>query len=104
MGCVYIQDMSKHVDQHVSVRGWLFNKRSSGKIHFLIIRDGTGFMQAVASCRMSAKRRSSSSGGDHPESSLEVEGLVRKDERYRAATNLVTRASVFQVAAEHRSA
>ncbi|MGB9590476.1 MAG: OB-fold nucleic acid binding domain-containing protein, partial [Candidatus Hydrothermia bacterium] len=35
------------VGQEVTLRGWLANLRSSGKIHFLIIRDGTGFMQCV---------------------------------------------------------
>ena len=102
MGCVYIQDMSKHVDQHVSVRGWLFNKRSSGKIHFLIIRDGTGFMQAVASLSDVGEETFELLRGITQESSLEVEGLVRKDERAPGGYELlVTRASVFQVAAEY---
>ena len=33
--------------EDVTIKGWLYNKRSSGKINFLIIRDGTGLMQAV---------------------------------------------------------
>jgi asparaginyl-tRNA synthetase len=94
--------MSKHVDQHVSVRGWLFNKRSSGKIHFLIIRDGTGFMQAVASLSDVGEETFELLRGITQESSLEVEGLVRKDERAPGGYELlVTRASVFQVAAEY---
>src|SRR6267154_1590473 len=46
---VYIEDISKHEGQEVIIKGWLHNRRSSGKIHFLILRDGTGFIQAVMS-------------------------------------------------------
>ncbi len=46
---VWIEDLKKHKDEEVEIRGWLFNKRSSGKIHFLIVRDGTGFVQCVVS-------------------------------------------------------
>ena len=38
----YIEDISKHEGQEVTLKGWLQNKRSSGKIQFLIVRDGTG--------------------------------------------------------------
>ncbi len=44
---VYIEDLKQHVGQEVEIRGWLYNKRSSGKIHFLIVRDGSGFVQGV---------------------------------------------------------
>ncbi|HET6401276.1 MAG TPA: asparagine--tRNA ligase [Candidatus Kapabacteria bacterium] len=43
----YIEDLSKHVGEEVTLRGWLSNKRSSGKIQFLILRDGTGLCQCV---------------------------------------------------------
>ncbi len=43
----YIEDLSKHVGREVTLRGWLYNKRSSGKIQFLILRDGTGLCQCV---------------------------------------------------------
>ncbi len=46
---VWIDDLKRHKDEEVEIRGWLFNKRSSGKIHFLIVRDGTGFVQCVVS-------------------------------------------------------
>ena len=45
----YIQDIAKHEGQTVTIRGWLHNRRSSGKIHFLQVRDGSGFIQAVMS-------------------------------------------------------
>ena len=46
---VYIEDIAKHEGQPVTIRGWLANRRSSGKIHFLQVRDGSGFIQAVMS-------------------------------------------------------
>lgn len=44
---VYISDISKHADQEVKIHGWLYNKRSSGKLWFLQVRDGSGIIQAV---------------------------------------------------------
>jgi asparaginyl-tRNA synthetase len=46
---VYIEDIGRHEGEEVTIKGWLHNRRSSGKIHFLILRDGTGFIQAVVS-------------------------------------------------------
>ncbi len=42
-----IKDCSKHVDSEATIKGWLYNKRSSGSIAFLQLRDGFGWMQAV---------------------------------------------------------
>jgi asparaginyl-tRNA synthetase len=44
---VYVEELADHVGQEVLIRGWLFNKRSSGKVRFIIIRDGTGLVQGV---------------------------------------------------------
>ena len=44
---ITISDLGKFVGQEVTLRGWLFNKRSSGKIRFIILRDGTGYLQCV---------------------------------------------------------
>ncbi len=46
---VYIEDIAKHEGQPVTIKGWLAGRRSSGKIHFLQVRDGSGFIQAVMS-------------------------------------------------------
>ena len=45
----YIEDIARHAGHTVTLRVWLHNRRSSGKIHFLTVRDGTGFIQAVMS-------------------------------------------------------
>src|SRR4051812_24286971 len=46
---IYVSDVAAHEGQEVLLRGWLYGKRSSGKLHFLQIRDGTGVIQCVVS-------------------------------------------------------
>ena len=43
----YIEKIGEQVGKNVTIKGWLHNRRSSGKIHFLVVRDGTGFLQVV---------------------------------------------------------
>ena len=45
----YIEDIARTTARPVTLRGWLHNRRSSGKIHFLTVRDGSGFIQCVMS-------------------------------------------------------
>ncbi len=47
MESVRIREFGGHVGQEVLIRGWLHNKRSSGKLQFLTLRDGSGFTQVV---------------------------------------------------------
>jgi asparaginyl-tRNA synthetase len=77
----HIDRIAEHEGQNVTIRGWLHNRRSSGKIHFLTIRDGTGFMQAVVS--KAAVGEDTFKQTDHltQETSLIVEGTVRADKR-----------------------
>jgi asparaginyl-tRNA synthetase len=44
---ISISDLKQFVEQEVTIAGWLYNKRSSGKIKFLVVRDGTGYAQCV---------------------------------------------------------
>jgi asparaginyl-tRNA synthetase len=78
---VYIEEIGKYEGQEVTLKGWLHNRRSSGKIHFLIIRDGTGFIQAVMS--KAAVGDEMFKAADHlsQETSLIVTGTVRADTR-----------------------
>ncbi len=45
---ITINDAKNHIDKEATIQGWMYNKRGSGKIYFLQLRDGTGMMQAVA--------------------------------------------------------
>ena len=44
---VYIEHLKNHTGKEVTLSGWLYNRRGSGKIQFLIIRDGTGLCQCI---------------------------------------------------------
>ncbi|MDH7511611.1 MAG: asparagine--tRNA ligase [Clostridiales bacterium] len=78
---VYIEDVSRHAGEDVEVRGWLFNKRSSGKIRFLLIRDGTGVLQATIFSPEKCHPLFAQFDALTQESSLIVRGRVRQDKR-----------------------
>jgi asparaginyl-tRNA synthetase len=82
---VYIEDIARQLDEWegktVTLRGWLYGKRSSGKLHFLQLRDGTGILQCVMFFKDVPEevfRRA-----DHlaQETALAVTGQVRRDKR-----------------------
>ena len=81
MGWVYVEDLGRHMGEEVTLRGWIYNRRSSGKVHFLLIRDGTGVCQCVAS--LADVGAEAFALADHlgQESSVEVTGIVRADRR-----------------------
>ncbi|MCD6117836.1 asparagine--tRNA ligase [bacterium] len=78
---VYINEVSNYAGKEVEVRGWLYNKRSSGKLWFLLVRDGTGLIQCVAS--KSDVDSSSFEECDKitQESSVIVTGKIAEDKR-----------------------
>jgi asparaginyl-tRNA synthetase len=76
-----ISDVHKYVDQEVKIGAWLANKRSSGKIAFLQLRDGTGFMQGIVVKSEVPEEMFLQAKAITQESSLYVTGIVQKDER-----------------------
>src|SRR5690348_13764836 len=64
-----------------TVEGWLYNKRSSGKIQFLIVRDGTGYLQVVVPRAEVPPEVWEAAEKLTQESSLRVTGLVREEKR-----------------------
>ncbi len=81
MPWVYIEDLGGHIGAEVTLKGWLYNRRSSGKVHFLLIRDGTGVCQCVASVNDLGAEAFASADHLGQETSLEVTGVVREDKR-----------------------
>ncbi len=78
---VYVKDIAQYEGQEVELRGWLYNKRSSGKLHFLQVRDGTGTIQCVV-FRGDVSTETFALGQDlTQESSVIVQGTVRADTR-----------------------
>jgi asparaginyl-tRNA synthetase len=78
---VRIHDLRNHVGQEVRLQGWLHNKRSSGKLQFLILRDGSGFAQGVMAKAAVSPESWAAAEAAGQESSLEVAGKVKEDKR-----------------------
>ena len=78
---VYIEDIGRHDGAEITIKGWLHNRRSSGKIHFLILRDGSGFLQAVMSKAAVGDALFEVAGHLSQETSVIVRGTVREDQR-----------------------
>ncbi|RAK22121.1 asparaginyl-tRNA synthetase [Anoxybacillus vitaminiphilus] len=76
-----IAEVSKYVGQEVTIGAWLANKRSSGKIAFLQLRDGTGFIQGVVEKSQVSEEVFKMAKSITQETSLYVTGTVRVDER-----------------------
>ena len=76
-----IAEVNKYVDQEVTIGVWVANKRSSGKIAFLQLRDGTGFIQGVITKAEVPEEVFQTAKSITQESSLYVTGVVQKDER-----------------------
>ncbi len=78
---VYIEDIGKYDGKEIEIKGWLYNKRSSGKVRFLLIRDGTGIVQSVISEGEVDKKIFETADKISQESSVIIKGLVRQDKR-----------------------
>ncbi|GAF23940.1 LOW QUALITY PROTEIN: asparaginyl-tRNA synthetase [Bacillus sp. JCM 19047] len=76
-----IAQVGQYVDKEVTIGAWLANKRSSGKIAFLQLRDGTGFIQGVVVKAEVEEALFQQAKALTQETSLYVTGIVREDER-----------------------
>ena len=81
MTTVRIKDLSQHVGEKVTVNGWLYNKRTSGKLQFPIIRDGSGYLQCVVSKKEVSDETWSDSDRSSQEASISVTGNVVAESR-----------------------
>jgi asparaginyl-tRNA synthetase len=81
MGQTYINQLSNHVGEEVTLKGWLYNLRSSGKLLFPQLRDGTGIVQCVVFKKAVPEEVWDALKNSGQESSLVIRGTVRADER-----------------------
>ncbi len=88
---VYVEDVARHAGEEVTLRGWLYNRRSSGKLHFLLLRDGTGTIQCVVFVKDVAPEVFERAGHIAQESSIEVTGTIRADARSPLGHELAVR-------------
>jgi asparaginyl-tRNA synthetase len=94
----YIEKIGEHVGQTVTIQGWLHNRRSSGKIHFLVVRDGTGFLQVVMGKKDVDEATFTRADHLSQESAVVVTGTVRADERAPGGYEMI--ATALEVIAE----
>jgi asparaginyl-tRNA synthetase len=102
MKWVYVEDIASFKDQEVEIRGWLYNKRSSGKIRFLLVRDGTGLIQGTLFDPEANKSLFDKFDELTQESSLLVRGTVREDKRAPGGYELsISDIEILQIAEEY---
>ena len=93
----YINQLSKHVGAEVVLKGWLYNMRSSGKLLFPQLRDGTGVVQCVVLKNAISPELFEQLKGLGQESALVVKGTVRADSRAPGGYEIdVSNAEVLQ--------
>lgn len=98
MNWIYIEDAGKHAGEVIAIKGWVYNLRSSGKIKFLLVRDGTGIMQCVVA-RQDSEQAFEEFDRLTQESSVIVEGVAREEKRAPGGYELtVTRIEVVSIA------
>src|SRR6202522_3453956 len=96
-----IVDVGKHEGQSVTIRGWLYNLRESGKLLFPQLRDGSGVIQGVVPKNAVSPEVFDAVKGLTQESSVIVEGKVRADKRAPSGYELdVSNVQVLQRVSE----
>ncbi|MYL63411.1 asparagine--tRNA ligase [Bacillus hwajinpoensis] len=97
-----ISNVNKQVEQTVTIGAWLHNKRSSGKIQFLQLRDGTGFIQGVMVKKEVSEEAWDTAKNLTQESSVWVTGVVREDDRSQSGYELtVTNVELIHEAVDY---
>lgn len=98
----YIKDLQEFVGQNIQLKGWVQNKRSGKGIYFIILRDGTGFIQCVCAADSVSEQVFEDAGKLSLESSVSISGTVVKDERQEGGYELqVTDLEIIQIAEEY---
>ena len=98
----YIEDIGRYEGKEVTIKGWLYNKRSSGKIRFILVRDGTGIVQSVITKGEVADAMFETTDKITQESSLILKGIVRKDDRAPGGYEIVAKdIDLLQTAQEY---
>src|SRR5437773_6124013 len=102
MATVRIKDLPKHTGEKVTVNGWLYNKRTAGKLQFPIIRDGSGYLQCVVSKKEVSEQAWRTVEEVTQESTVRVTGSVRAEERAPGGVELgVESFEILQLAQDY---
>ncbi len=99
---IYIEDIGKYQGKDVIIKGWLFNKRSSGKIRFILVRDGTGIIQSVIAKGEVKDELFKIADKITQESSVILTGTVRKEDRAPGGYEIIAKdIKVIQMAEDY---
>jgi len=97
-----IKDLPQHIGEKVTINGWLYNKRSAGKLQFPIIRDGSGYLQCVVSKKEVSEQAWRAVEEVTQESTVRVTGAVRAEERAPGGVELgVESFEIFQLTQDY---
>jgi len=97
-----IRELSGLIGEEVEIHGWLYNARSSGKVRFLVVRDGSGYLQAVVFKPSASEQLWAEAERATQESSLKVVGKVKEDKRSPGGVELeVTALEIVQLCPEY---
>src|SRR5699024_6735754 len=98
----YIKDLSNHINKKVTLKGWIYNSRSSKNLFFLELRDGSGICQCVVAKDDVSEQAWQAAGELRQESSVTIEGKVVEDERSTGGYELqVSDVQVIQIAHDY---
>jgi len=98
----YVSELGDHVGKTVTLKGWVHQKRSSGKIRFLVLRDGTGYLQCVAGIKDVSPEAFETLDRVTAESSVEIRGVVKKEDRAPGGYELgLSDVTILHLAAEY---
>jgi asparaginyl-tRNA synthetase len=78
---IYIQNLAPYVGETITLKGWLYNKRSSGKVKFIILRDGTGLLQCIVFKGNVSEEVFNLADRLGQESSIEITGKIKEEKR-----------------------
>lgn len=99
---IYINQLANHVDTEITLKGWVYNYRSSGSLVFIELRDGTGITQCVVAKDEVSEDAWEAATSLKQESSLEITGKVKADERSVGGHEMhVSDVKVFQIAEDY---
>jgi asparaginyl-tRNA synthetase len=102
MKWVYIEDVAAFEGEEIEIRGWVYNKRSSGKVRFLLIRDGTGIIQATFYSPEKVHPLFDRFDRLTQESSIIVRGVLKEDKRAPGGYELgVSDLEIIQIAPDY---
>lgn len=102
MKWVYIEDIAQFIGQEVEIRGWVYNKRSGGKIRFILVRDGTGLIQGTIFSPEKENPLFQEFDKLTQESSLILRGTVREEKRAPGRCELsINDIKIVQIAEEY---